>query len=131
MELFVALAFFTLPAVLGRWVVVDSRVPGGCAHRSPEQDLAGPPWPIDDHSARKASPMNGHDSADLDDAPVRATMRRVDPNPYAITLAALVASAQVPLTEQIQEQPTAAFHDYSVGFHTATADIDGGGDDGE
>jgi len=75
--------------------------------------------------------MSEHEPADIDDASVRATMRRVDPNPYAITLAALVASAQVPLTEQVQEQPTAAFHDYSVGFRTSTADIDGGGDDGE
>jgi hypothetical protein len=75
--------------------------------------------------------MNEHQPADIDDAPGRATMHRVDPNPYAITLAALVAAAQVPLTEQVQEQPTAAFHDYSVGFHTTTADIDGGGDDGE
>ena len=76
--------------------------------------------------------MNEQEPADIDDAPVRATMRKVDPNPYAITLAALVAaSAQVPLTEQVQEQPTAAFHDYSVGFRTSTAEIDGGGDDGE
>jgi hypothetical protein len=74
--------------------------------------------------------MNEHEPTEIDAAPVRAATRRIDPNPYAITLAALVAAAQVPLAEQIQEQPTAAFYDYSVGFHTTTADI-GGGDDGE
>ena len=45
MELLVALAFFTLLAILGPWVGVDSRVPGGTPTDSRGQDLAGPPGP--------------------------------------------------------------------------------------
>ena len=46
MELLVALAFFTLLAILGPWVGVDSRVPGGWTPTdSRGQDLAGPPSP--------------------------------------------------------------------------------------
>jgi hypothetical protein len=52
------------------------------------------------------------------------------PNRYAITLAALVASAQVAVAEQIQEQPAAPFHDYSAGFDTSAGDGDAGGGDG-
>jgi hypothetical protein len=52
------------------------------------------------------------------------------PNRYAITLAALVASAQVAVAEQIQQQPAAPFHDYSTGFDTGAGDGAGGGGDG-
>ena len=55
---------------------------------------------------------------------------RTVPNRYAITLAALVASAQVAVAEQIQEQPAAPFHDYSAGFDTSAGDGDAGGGDG-
>jgi hypothetical protein len=78
----------------------------------------------------RQSTMNDQEPAHLDDEHVRPALHRVAPNHYAITLAALVASVQVPLTEQIHEQPTAAFHDYSVGFHTTAADFDGGDGDG-
>ena len=70
--------------------------------------------------------MNDHHPAHADDHPPPRTV----PNRYAITLAALVASAQVAVTEQIQEQPAAPFHDYSAGFDTSAGDGDGGGGDG-
>ena len=61
-----------------------------------------------------------------------AATTRTEHNRYAITLAALVASAQVAVAEQLQEQPVAPFHDYSVGFDTSAGDFgDGGGDGGE
>ena len=73
----------------------------------------------------------------MNDHPARAEKvpgpaRGNEPNRYAITLAALVASAQVAVAEQLQEQPVAPFHDYSVGFDTSAGDFgDGGGDGGE
>ena len=53
---------------------------------------------------------------------------RAERNRYAITLAALVASAQVPLANQIQEQPASPAHDYSSGFDATGNDGDGQGD---
>ena len=74
--------------------------------------------------------MNDHHPTRTDDAPRTAPTRaRTEPNRYAITLAALVASAHVAGAEQLQEQPVAPFHDYSVGFDTSAGD--GGGDGGE
>ena len=51
-----------------------------------------------------------------------------EPNPYAITLAALLATAHVPLANQVEEQPPAPPHDYSSGFDTTGNDGDGQGD---
>ena len=51
-----------------------------------------------------------------------------EPNPYAITLAALRATAQVPPADQVEEQPPAPPHDYSSGFDTTGNDGDGQGD---
>ena len=51
-----------------------------------------------------------------------------EPNRYAITLAALLATAQVPLADQVEEQPAAPPHDYSGGFDTTGNDGDGQGD---
>jgi hypothetical protein len=51
-----------------------------------------------------------------------------EPNRYAITLAALLASAQVAVADQIEEQPAAPPHDYSSGFDTTGNDGDGQGD---
>ena len=51
-----------------------------------------------------------------------------EPNPYAITLAALLATAHVPLANQVEEQPAAPPHDYSSGFDTTGNDGDGQGD---
>ena len=51
-----------------------------------------------------------------------------EPNPYAITLAALLASAQVPVADQVEEQPAAPAHDYSSGFDTTGNEGDGQGD---
>ena len=77
--------------------------------------------------------MNDQHPARADGTPRTAPTRtRTEPNRYAITLAALVASAQVAVAEQLQEQPVAPFHDYSVGFDTSAGDGgDGGGDGGE
>lgn len=75
--------------------------------------------------------MNDHHPARTDGVSRTAPTRR-EPNRYAITLAALVASAHVAVAEQIQVQPVAPFHDYSVGFDTSAGDGgDGGGDGGE
>jgi hypothetical protein len=49
-------------------------------------------------------------------------------NRYAITLAALLATAEVPLADQVEEQPPAPPHDYSSGFDTTGNDGDGQGD---
>jgi hypothetical protein len=51
-----------------------------------------------------------------------------DRNPSGITLAALIASAQVARSDQIEEQPAAPAHDYSSGFDTTGNDGDGQGD---
>ena len=51
-----------------------------------------------------------------------------EPNPYAITLAALLATALVPLADQVEEQPPGPPHDYSSGFDTTGNDGDGQGD---
>jgi hypothetical protein len=51
-----------------------------------------------------------------------------EPNRYAITLAALLATAHVPLANQVEEQPPAPPHDYSSGFDTTGNDGDGQGD---
>ena len=42
--------------------------------------------------------------------------RGAESNRYAITLAALLASAQVPVADQVEEQPAASAHDCSSGF---------------
>ena len=69
--------------------------------------------------------MNDHPaSAEKVPRPARGN----EPNRYAITLAALLASAQVPVADQIQEQPAASAHDYSSGFDTTGNDGDGQGD---
>jgi hypothetical protein len=47
-----------------------------------------------------------------------------EPNPYAITLAALLATAHVPLADQVEEQPAAPPHDSSGGFDTTGNDGD-------
>jgi hypothetical protein len=57
-----------------------------------------------------------------------ARPEKSDQNPYAITLAALIARAQVALSDQVQEQPAAPAHDYSSGFDTTGNDGDGQGD---
>lgn len=41
--------------------------------------------------------------------------RGTEPNRYAIPLAALLAGAQVPVADQVEEQPAAPPHDYSSG----------------
>ena len=53
--------------------------------------------------------MNDH-PARVEKVPRSA--RGTEPNRYAITLAALLASAQVPVADQIEEQPAAPPHDY-------------------
>ena len=77
--------------------------------------------------------MNDHHPARTDGVSRTAPTRtRTEPNRYAITLAALAASAHVAWAELIQEQPAAPFHDYSVGFDSSAGDFgDGGGDGGE
>ena len=76
--------------------------------------------------------MNDHHPARTGVSRTVPTRARTEPNRYAITLAALVASAHVAVAEQIQEQPVAPFHDYSVGFDTSAGDGgDGGADGGE
>ena len=52
----------------------------------------------------------------MNDHPARAEKvprpaRGNEPNRYAITLAALLASAQVPVADQVEEQPAAPTHD--------------------
>ena len=65
--------------------------------------------------------MNDHPaSAEKVPRPARGN----EPNRYAITLAALLASAEIPEADQIAEQPAAPPHDYSSGFDTT-------GNDGE
>ena len=54
--------------------------------------------------------------------------RGTQPNRYTITLAALLASVQVPVADQVEEQPAAPAHDYSSGFDTTGNDGDGQGD---
>ncbi len=63
-----------------------------------------------------------------DETPTGAPTTRPEHNRYAITLAALVASAQVPVANQVQEQPASPAHDYSSGFDTTGNDGDGQGD---
>ena len=53
MELFVALAFFTLHAILGPWVGVDSIVPGGWTPTDPRSNI----WP--DRPAPSTSTRHG------------------------------------------------------------------------
>ena len=62
-----------------------------------------------------------------DETPPATRPRKPEHNPYAITLAALVASAQVALTDQVQVQPAAPAHDYSSGFDTTGNDGDRSG----
>ena len=54
----------------------------------------------------------------MNDHPARAENvarpRGAEPNRYAITLAALLATAQVPVADQVEEQPPAPPHDYSM-----------------
>lgn len=57
-----------------------------------------------------------------------AAPTRPEHNRYAITLATLIASAQVPVAHQITEQPASPAHDYSSGFDTTGNDGDGQGD---
>ena len=69
----------------------------------------------------------------MNDHPARAENvprppRGTEPNRYAITLAALLATAQVPVADQVEEQPAAPPHDYSSGFDTTGNDGDGQGD---
>jgi hypothetical protein len=69
----------------------------------------------------------------MNDHPARAEKvprpaRGNEPNRYAITLAALLASVQVPVADQVEEQPAAPTHDYSSGFDTTGNDGDGQGD---
>ena len=69
----------------------------------------------------------------MNDHPARAEKvprppRGTEPNRYAITPAALLASAQVPVADQVEEQPAAPTHDYSSGFDTTGNDGDGQGD---
>jgi len=69
----------------------------------------------------------------VNDHPARAgkvpgPARGNEPNRYAITLAALLATAHVPLANQVEEQPPAPPHDYSSGFDTTGNDGDGQGD---
>ena len=54
--------------------------------------------------------------------------RETEPNRYAITLAPLIADAQIPVADQVEEQPAAPAHDYSSGFDTTGNDGDGQGD---
>ena len=70
--------------------------------------------------------MNDHHSARAENTPRPSS--GADANRYAITLAALVASAEVPVAEQVEEQPAAPPHDYSSGFDTTGNDGDGQGD---
>ena len=51
-----------------------------------------------------------------------------EPNRYAITLTALLATTQIPVAEQVEEHPAASAHDYSSGFDTTGNDGDGQGD---
>ena len=69
----------------------------------------------------------------MNDHPARAEKvprpaRGNEPNRYAITLAALLATAHVPLADQVEEQPAAPPHDYSSCFDTTGNDGDGQGD---
>jgi hypothetical protein len=68
----------------------------------------------------------------MNDHPARAENvarpRGAEPNRYAITLAALLATAQVPVTDQVEEQRPAPPHDYSSGFDTTGNDGHGRGD---
>ena len=54
--------------------------------------------------------------------------RGTDANRYAITLDDLVASAQVPVTDQLVARPAAPPHDFASGFDTTWNDGDGQGD---
>jgi len=69
-----------------------------------------------------------HHTDRADDSPGTAWTTKPEYNRYAITLAALVASVQVPVADQISEQPAAPAHDYSSGFDTTGNDGDGQGD---
>ena len=76
--------------------------------------------------------MNDHHASRIDDAARAAGAGRTERNPYAITMAALIAGAHVAVADQIQEQPAAPPHDYSIGFNTGAGDGDGdGGGDGD
>ena len=63
-----------------------------------------------------------------DESPGVARTTKPEHNRYSITLAALVASVQVPVANQVEEQPAAPAHDYSSGFDTTGNDGDGQGD---
>jgi hypothetical protein len=70
--------------------------------------------------------VNDRHTARAENTP--ATTRGTAHNRYAITLATLVATAQVPVADQVEEQPAAPPHDYSSGFDTTGNDGDGQGD---
>ena len=69
--------------------------------------------------------MNDH-PARVEKVPRSA--RGTEPNRYAITLAALLATTQIPVAEQVEEHPAASAHDCSSGFDTTGNDGDGQGD---
>ena len=69
-----------------------------------------------------------HHAGPADDTPGAARTTKPGHNRYAITLAALVTSVQVPVADQVVEQPAAPAHDYSIGFDTTGNDGDGQGD---
>jgi len=69
-----------------------------------------------------------HHAGPADDTPGAARTTKPEHNRYAITLAALVTSVQVPVADQVVEQPAAPAHDYSIGFDTTGNDGDGQGD---
>lgn len=70
--------------------------------------------------------MNNHHPAGAEHTP--DTAGGTDANRYAITLDDMVAGAQVPVADQLVEQPAAPPHDYASGFDTTGNDGDGQGD---
>ena len=87
----------------------------GCHSKTPRTFVRSQPQ-MTDHNANCAENNSG------------AAPTRPEHNRYAITLAALIASAQVPAAHQITEQPASPAHDYSSGFDTTGNDGDGQGD---
>ena len=79
--------------------------------------------PVDEVHARMAAHHTTHPHDNHGASPTRP-----EPNRYAITLATLIASAQVPVANQITELPAAPARDYSIGFDTTGNDGDGQGD---
>lgn len=69
-----------------------------------------------------------HQTDPTDDTTGAARTTKPQHNRYAITLAALVAGVQVPVANQVEEQPAAPAHDYSIGFDATGNDGDGQGD---